>query len=170
MSTSDIKPSTKIVEALDEKVRQASGSGRSFSGTLEATTPAGKVNVGIEDADRLGVLAGPISATRPEGSPANVPAQAAEAVRRLNYLQEPLAVIESEDRRGRAILRSAAPRTTSSGGREYNEAILDGGDSISIRRYRSEPGARRKGVPTNLSRETLGRLADDLNEILDSTK
>jgi len=170
MIPSDEKPSQKIADTLDEKVRQASSSGRSFAGTIEATSPSGKISVGIEDADRLGVLVGPITASRPEGSPANVGAQAAEAVRRLNYLQEPLAVIESEDRRGRAILRSAAPRTTSSGGREYNEAILDGGDSISIRRYRSEPGARRKGVPTNLSRETLGRLADDLSDILDSTK
>src|SRR5262249_55052213 len=170
MSTSDIKPSTKIVEALDEKVRQASGSGRSFSGTLEATTPAGKVNVGIEDADRLGVLAGPVTATRPEGSPANVPAQAAQALRRLPYLQEPLAGSQSEDRRGRAILRSAAPRSTSGGGREYNEAILDGGDSISIRRFRSEPGSRRKAVPSNLSRDALGRLTDDLVDILEKTK
>jgi hypothetical protein len=170
MNASDDKPSIKIAEALDEKIRQASGTGRSFSGTVEATTPAGKVSVGVEDADRLGVLAGPITATRPEGSPVNVPAQAAEAVRRLNYLQEPLAVIESEDRRGRAILRSAAPRATSSGGREYNEAILDGGGSISIRRFRAEAGSRRKAVPSNLSRDTLGRLTDDLVDILEKTK
>ena len=170
MRSTDEKPSGKIAETLNEKVRQAASSGRAFSGTIEATTPSGKVSIGIEDADRLGVLAGPITMTRPEGSPANVPAQASEAVRRLNYLQEPLAVIESEDRRGRAILRSAAPRQTQSGGREYNEAVLDGGGSISIRRYRAEPGARRKGVPTNLSRETLGRLADDLSDILDTTR
>jgi len=170
MKTSDAKPSSQIGEALEEKIRQAAGSGRSFSGTIEAATPAGRVSVGIDDADRLGVLAGPITATRPEGSPANVPAQAAEAVRRLTYLQEPLAVIESEDRRGRAILRSAAPRQTSSGGREYNEAILDGGGSISIRRFRAESGARRRAVPSNLSRDTLGRLTDDLVDILEKTK
>ena len=169
MKASDTKPSTKIGEALDEKIRQAPA-GRPFSGTVEAATPSGKVSVVVEDADRLGVLAGPITATRPEGSPANVPAQAAEAVRRLTYLQEPLAVIESEDRRGRAIVRSAAPRTTSSGGREYNEAILDGGGSISIRRFRAESGSRRKAVPSNLSRDTLGRLTDDLVDILDKTR
>ena len=170
MKTTDPKPSTWITEALDAKIRQASGSRRSFAGTVEAVTPAGRVTVVVEDADRLGVLAGPVTATRPEGSPANVPAQAAEAVRRLTYLQEPLAVIESEDRRGRAILRSAAPRPADGGGREYNEAILDGGGSVSIRRYRAESGSRRKSVPSNLSRDTLGRLSDDLVDILDKTR
>lgn len=170
MKANDPKPSQTIGEALDEKVRQASGTGRSFSGTVEAHTRGGKVSVVVEDADRLGVLAGPVTATRPDGSPANVPEQAAEAVRRLTYLQEPLAVIESEDRRGRAILRSAAPRPAQAGGREYNEAILDGGGSISIRRYRAESGSRRKAVPANLSRDTLGRLTDDLVDILDKTR
>ena len=94
----------------------------------------------------------------PAGSPASVPAQAAETVRRINYLQEPFAVVETEDRRGRGILRSAMPRQVQ-GGREYNEAVLEGGESITVRRYRAETGSRRRQVPSNLSRETLAGAA-----------
>lgn len=160
------KVSDQLNQALADKIRQAGG--RSVGKTVvEASSPKGSVSVVVEDADRLGVLTGPITAQREGGGkPGGVPAQAAEAVRRLNYLQEPLAVIESEDRRARAILRSEAPRPTN-GGREYNEAVLDGDGSISIRRFRTDSAGRRRATPSNLSRETLGRLADDLLDILD---
>lgn len=166
MKDQSSKISDQLNQALADKIRQASG--RSVGKTVvEASTTEGRVTVVVEDADRLGVLAGPITAQRQGGGrPASVPTQATEAVRRLNYLQEPLAVIESEDRRARAILRSAVPRQTG-GGREYNEAILDGDGSISIRRFRADSGGRRRATPSNLSRETLGRLADDLLDILD---
>ena len=161
-----MKASDQINQALAEKIRAAGVDGRSVGKTtVEASTADGRVSVGIDDADRLGVLAGPITAQRPGGKPAAVKAQADEAVRKLHYLQEPLTIIETEARRGRAILRSTSPRPVGSG-REYNEAVLEGGDSISIRRYRTEQGSRRRTVPSNLSRETLGRLADDLTGIL----
>src|SRR5712691_5950305 len=155
MKTADQKASDQINQALADKIRQASAEGRSVGKTVvEAVTPSGRVSVVVEDADRLGVLAGQVNARNDGGSAASVPAQAREAVRRLNYLQEPLAIIETEDRKGgRAILRSAAPRPTGSGG-EYNEAVVDGGRSISIRRFRTETGSRRRTVPSNLSRET----------------
>jgi hypothetical protein len=161
------KPSDQINEALAEKIRAARADGRSVGKTsVEAATPSGKVTVVVEDADRLGVLAGPVTARKEDGRPSSVKSQAQETTRKITYLQEPLAIIETEEQRGRAILRSAEPRQTG-GAREYNEAILEGGDSISIHRYRSEPGKRRRAIPSNLSRETLGRLADDLPEILD---
>ena len=164
MKSQNQKASDQINQALAEKIRTAAG--RPVGKTsIEATTPAGDVTVVVEDADRLGLLAGPVAARREGGRPASVGAQAQEAVRQLDYLQEPLAVIESEERKGRAILRSALPRTAG-GGREYNEAVLDGGSAITIRRYRAEQGSRRRPVPSNLSRETLGRLADDLLDIL----
>ena len=162
-----MKASDQINQALAEKIKAASVDGRCVGKTsVDASTSDGRVSVGIDDADRLGVLAGPISAQRPGGArPAAVKAQAEEAVRKIGYLQEPLTIVETEARRGRAILRSAEPRQTGTG-REYNEAVLDGGDSISIRRYRADQGSRRRSVPSNLSRETLGRLADDLTDIL----
>jgi hypothetical protein len=157
--------SRQLEEALDGKVREASaGTGPSPPCAIEAATAAGSVSVQVEDADRLGILAGPVTARRAAGT-GSVAAQAREAARRLNYLQEPLTVVESEGKRARAILRSETPRQAG-GGREYNEAVLQGGDSITIRRYRAESGSRRKAIPSNLSRETLGRLADDLIDIL----
>jgi hypothetical protein len=160
------KPSSQIDKALDGKIRDAAREGRSVGKTtIEAQTGSGRTTVVVDDADKYGVLAGPVSSETPGGKPSAVPAQAAEAVKKINYLQEPLAVIETEDRRGRGILRSATPRQVE-GGREYNEAILDGGGSITIRRFRAESGSRRRQVPSNLSRETLGRLVDDLGEIL----
>jgi hypothetical protein len=166
MSGTQQAVSTKLGEALDDTVRSAAREGKPPKPvTIEASAEGGAVSVGVEDADRLGALVGPVSARRTDGTSGNVGQQAEEAVRRLSYLQEPLAIIESEGKRARAILRSAVPRQTESG-REYNEAVLQGGDSISIRRYRTDSGSRRKTVPSNVSRETLGRLADDLVEIL----
>ena len=166
MTQTQDQVSARIGEVLDEMVKGAGREARApRPTTIEASGPGGSVSVAVEDADRLGVLAGPVSARRTDGGSGNVGAQAEEAVRRLTYLPEPLAIIESEGKRARAILRSAVPRQTA-GGREYNEAVLQGGDSISIRRFRVESGSRRKSVPSNMSRETLGRLADDLVDIL----
>ena len=165
MKPTPASASRQIDEALEESLRKASADGRSAGPlTIEAVTSDGSVLVQVEDVDRLGALAGPMTAKRP-GERGDVAIQAKEAARRLNYLQEPLTVTETEAKRGRAILRSETPRQ-GGGGREYNEAVLQGGDSISIRRYRAESGSRRRTVPSNLSRETLGRLADDLIDIL----
>jgi len=167
MKPSPPTASRQIGDGLDRAIREAAGEGRRPApATVDAETPKGRVSVSVEDADRLGVLAGPVNAKRADGGTGSVGAQARELARRVNYLQEPLAVVETEDRRGRAVVRSAAPRPAPDGGREYNEAVLTGGDSVTIRRYRAEPGARRKTVPSNLSREALGRLADDLVDIL----
>lgn len=168
MDQTAARPSSQIDTILNDRIREAAAEGRAVGKTtLEAASGSSKATVVVEDADRFGVLAGSVAAERPGGGPSSVPRQAAEAVRRINYLQEPLAVIETEDRRGRGILRSATPREVE-GGREYNEAVLDGGGSITIKRFRAETGSRRRQVPSNLSRETLGRLVDDVTDILES--
>lgn len=166
MNRTDSTASEQIQETLAQRARESTSQRRAPGATIiEADTPIGHVSASIEDSDRLGVLAGPVTARRTDGKTGSVGAQAREAVRRLNYLQEPLTIVETEEARGRAIVRSEAPRSTRRG-REYNEAVLQNGDAISIRRYRAEGGSRRKAVPSNLSRETLGRLADDLLEIV----
>src|SRR2546430_1056461 len=125
MAANDPRPSAQIDATLDAKLGEAAREGRPLGRTtVEAETPSGSVTIVVEEAERLGVLAGSIGANRAGGVPADIPAQAEDLVRRLNYLQEPLAVIESEARRARTILRSAAPRKVE-GGREYNEAVLD---------------------------------------------
>lgn len=162
----DPRPSIAIDRFLDEKLRQAARDGRRVGrATIEATTPTTRSTIVVEDADRLGVLAGSVSVQRTNRVGGAVARKAESLVRRITYLQEPLAVIEAEDRRGRAIVRSASPRPAS-GAREYNEAVIDEGNSITIRRFRAESGSRRRQVGSNLSRETLGRLADDLAEIV----
>jgi len=161
------KVSAKLDRLLDENLREAAREGRPVGKfTVEATSPSGRVSVTAEDADRLGILVGSVDARAAGGRPQDIPAQAEKARRRLNYLQEPLAVVETDARRGRGILRSDEPREVEKG-REYNEAVLEGGDSISIHRYRVEPGLRRRPVPSNLSRDTLRRLVDDLTDILE---
>src|SRR5213593_3992839 len=98
MDTNDPKPSTQINGILDGKLREASRESRPFGRTtIEATVPSGKVTVIVEDAERFGVMAGSVGAERQGGKPGDVPAQAEDAVRRLNYLQEPLAIIETDD-------------------------------------------------------------------------
>ena len=166
MAPKNTSPSRQIDKILDAKVRGADRGGRPLGRTTVAVrTPSGTATVVVDDADRLGVQASSVGLQQAGGSPSDVSRQAQEAVRRLTYLQEPLAVIETDAHRGRSILRSSTPRKTD-GGPEYNEAVLDGGESITIKRFRAEPGARRRQVPSNLSRDTLRRIVDDLGDIL----
>src|SRR3989442_15749449 len=99
MAANDPKPSAQIDAILDGKLREAAREGRPLPRTtVEAKTPSGSVTVVVEEADRLGVLAGSVGAQRRGGSPSHVPAQAEDAVRRLNYLRGPLAATQSETR------------------------------------------------------------------------
>lgn len=162
-----LSPSAQIDAALDAAVGEAGAAGRPVGGmTVEADLPDGRSRVVVEDAERLGVLASSVEVERAGGAASSVTEQANEVARRLIYLSEPMAVIETDAKRGRGVVRSSSLRPSAEGP-EYNEAILEGGGSIRIRRYRVEGRSRRR-VASNLSRETLGRLVDDLDAILRS--
>ena len=128
------------------------------------------VEMEVADADRLGLLCNETRVSRRGGQegPGDADAlvqQAGEMIRRVTYLQESLALIELDRSRGRAILRSANPRVDGDS-IHYYEAVLEGGRSANLRRYRYDRGGHgRRAEPANLSTETASRLAGDLLDL-----
>jgi hypothetical protein len=158
---------SRFLQALARAKTRATTSGRPIR--VRLAREGAEVEMDVSDADRLGLLSTETRAVRKGGSeesdPAALTRQANEMARRVTYLQEPLAVIEMDGRRGRAVLRSASPRTEGSSIR-YTEAVFENGRSATVRRYRTERGTRtRRAEPSNLSTETAARLAGDLLDI-----
>lgn len=119
----------------------------------------------VADADRLGVLLDEAELTREgPGEPGGLERQAKGLHDELRSLGERLALLEIEAERGRAILRSTTPLLLPEA-IEYDEAELEGGRRVVLRRYRFDRGSgTRRAVPANLGAEALPRLARELLE------
>ncbi len=80
-------------------------------------------------------------------------------------LMEPLKVIEIDEQRNEAILRSEEP-TTRGDRRAHFELKLQGTRRATLTRYAAEtaPAAQRKSIAFALTRESLSKLVDDLTK------
>jgi hypothetical protein len=88
---------------------------------------------------------------------------AQETAKRVRGLLEPLKVIEIDDQRNEALLRSDEP--ASKGDRlAYYELLLQGTTGASLRRYEGfrDPGQRREQVPFIVTHEALARIVADI--------
>ncbi|NOK60733.1 MAG: hypothetical protein GFH27_549289n285 [Chloroflexi bacterium AL-W] len=95
-------------------------------------------------------------------------AKAAEIVRQLSYLEEPLAVWELDSRENMAQLRSLPPQRDGAE-RSYWEVVLkvDGEPSISIARYSWSPGMpEREIVAYPATFALVARIANSLETVL----
>lgn len=99
---------------------------------------------------------------------------AAEAIeRRVNYLMEPLKLVELDSTSNALQIRSEKPEIVD-GTISYFECILKSGswfgyrNSLVFRRYSHRPGEEksRRIIPFPLTKKQFGRLIDDLLEIL----
>lgn len=79
---------------------------------------------------------------------------------KLTYLLEPIGVVEADADRCCVQLRSSPPQKGEDGTSYYELLVRRGGD-ISLSRYSKKPGQLRQIVPANITREVLGRLAND---------
>ena len=79
---------------------------------------------------------------------------------KLTYLLEPIGVVEADSDRCSVQLRSNPPQKGEDGTSYYELMIRRGGD-ITLSRYTKHPGQLRQIVPAQVTREVLGRLADD---------
>jgi hypothetical protein len=158
--------STRFLQALERARAKRGDSAEPIS--VHVSRGGAELDVDITDADRLGVLTTAIKVTRksaPSGDEAALVGQSNELIRRVTYLQESFALIELERARSRAVLRSANPQVDGDS-IQYYEAVLEGGRSATIKRYRFErTGRTRRVVPANLSTETAGRLGGDLLDL-----
>ena len=79
---------------------------------------------------------------------------------KLTYLLEPIGVVEADADRCSVQLRSNPPQKGEDGTSYYELMVRRGGD-ITLSRYSKKPGQLRQIVPAHVTREVLGRLADD---------
>lgn len=118
------------------------------------------------EADRiepLGVTAIELTLETPElGKVTLFELQAASAdlCRRVNYLLEPIAPIET-DSQGCSVQMRSNPPQRDDNGRRYYELHLSRGGRIELCRYEKVPGQPRTRVPAVLTHEVACRLVDD---------
>ena len=153
--------------ALLEELRRKVAAREGNEGPVEIRRTRGpwRLRLRIADADRLGVLLDEAELTREgAGNPADIEKQAKGLLDELRSLGERLALLEIESERGRAILRSASPLLLPEA-IEYDEAELEGGRRVVLRRYRFDRSSgRRRAVSSNLGSAALPRLARELLE------
>ncbi|HTU17929.1 MAG TPA: hypothetical protein VMG10_07675 [Gemmataceae bacterium] len=98
-----------------------------------------------------------------EASAVELPAHAQQVCERATGLLEPLCVVEVDDPRQMALLRSEQPGQRGDE-RFYYEVLLDGNGGATVRRYQTphagEP--RRQQVGFTLTHEALAKLVRDL--------
>lgn len=153
---------------LDEIVRQKLAEWRPNSGrqTLTGADAAcgWTVAVTAERVETVGCQLWELSLRRAAASPAiDIRARAEEISRRVTGLLEPLHVLEVDQGRNVALLRSEQPGQHGES-RFYYEVMVEGNGSASVRRYQApqqgEP--RRQQIVFTLTHEALTKLVRDL--------
>ena len=82
--------------------------------------------------------------------------------KRVNYLLEPIAPIET-DADGCIVQMRSNPPLVGDTGRFYYELLLRRGGSVELCRYEKQASSPRVRVPATLTHEVLGRLAEDFD-------
>src|SRR5436190_22044805 len=85
---------------------------------------------------------------------------------KLTYLLEPIGLVEADADRCSIQLRSNPPQKGEDETSYYELMVRRGGD-ITLSRYSKQPGQLRHIIPAQVTREVLGRLADDFIAALD---
>jgi hypothetical protein len=94
-------------------------------------------------------------------------AASAELARRINYLLEPIAPIETDAQGCTVQMRSNPPQKDDNAWRYY-ELLIRRGGSIALCRYEKKPTQPRVRIPAVLTHEVVGRLVDDFSATVDS--
>lgn len=96
---------------------------------------------------------------------AQLEAVAGELTRRLTYLLEPLAPVETDAQRALVQCRSQPPERNDDGA-HYYELLVERGGRASLCRYHAPPGKPRQRVPAEVTRQVFLRLVEDFGEVL----
>lgn len=133
---------------------------------LEAHAQDGQISATAKlvDHDRLGNLAENITVKSDNAAPSSTRSKAETFAHRATYLPERLGFVETEAG-GSAVLRST-PETMRGKNSEYFEAKI-GDNEVSLERFKPrESGGGRDNVPFHVTDDTLGRLANDAAQAL----
>jgi hypothetical protein len=144
---------------------------------FEWNSPDIKVKGDLSELDSIGILLNSLEVSKninEERDIAEYLKSAAEAIeKRINYLMEPLKIIELDSTTNAVQLRSERPEA-SDGHLSYYELVLKAGkwfgyrNHVSAHRYsqRIEDEPNRQSVPFPITKKQFQKLIDDLTEIL----
>ena len=155
-----------IRDDLNTHLSQLAASG---SGPTTVSVSEGGVSVDVElsAVESLGCQVARVLVSAPSlGSAAVSTLQkwSDELAKRITYLLESLAPLETDEEAGQLLMRSASPQQLPAG-RQYYECVLAGvaNGTVSFQRYEATKGqAGRSPVDMVLTRDVLGRLVFDL--------
>ena len=135
----------------------ATAEGRS---TLNVDEGGSSIAVTADRNDEMGTMAWEVSVKRPANSVDSVKGWANRCAERVTGLPEPLKVLEIDDKRDEAVLRSSKA-TRRGDSRYYYEVVLKGTTEAHLRRYQAT-GTRRSQVAFPITHEALGRVVEGI--------
>jgi hypothetical protein len=130
---------------------------------LEITTPEGRLRCELNAVNPIACSFSCLTWESPRLAGAGLERlklAADELSRRLNYLLEPVALVESDPLAGVAQMRSDPPQRNASGV-TYYELLVGREGALSLCRFHRAPGHARAMVSAQVTREVLVRLAED---------
>jgi len=132
--------------------------------TLAVDVPAGRLTAEILAVDAIGCSTSAVTFATPQLAKATVhelKKVSDDLSHRLNYLLEPISLIEADAELATVQMRSNPPQKDDDGTRYYELLVRRGGE-LSLVRYQKLPGQPRQPVPAHLTREVFVKLAGDL--------
>lgn len=135
--------------------------------TLQASADGWSAAVTAECVDVVGCRLWELSLRRTAATPAvELKTRAGQICQRVTGLLEPLRLVEVDEPRNTALLRSEEPGQLGDE-RFYYEVLLTGDGSSEVRRYQTphEGQPRRQQVAFTLTHEALAKLVRDLQMI-----
>jgi hypothetical protein len=155
-----------LAETLQGRLAEWRPAGEGRHSWSESFPEAGwAVGLAADRTDTLGCLVWELILTRTADAPAGLTLKgwADGIAARVSGLMEDLKVLEVDDVRHEALLRSDGP-TTKGDDRLYYEVHLRGLTHATVRRYKGSraAGTRREQVAFALTHEVLAKLADDV--------
>lgn len=132
-------------------------------GLLQVQTSTGLVEADLVGVDAIGCAFQTLAYTTDKLAAATLDelkAISQTLTAKLTYLLEPIGLVEADSDRCSVQLRSSPPQKNDDGTSYYELMVRKGGD-ITLSRYSKKSGQLRQIVPAQVTREVLGRLADD---------
>ena len=132
-------------------------------GLLQVQTPEGRVEADLVAVDAIGCSFQTLAYMTDKLAGASLDqlkSISQSLTGKLTYLLEPIGVVEADSDRCSVQLRSSPPQKNDDGTTYYELMVRKGGD-ITLSRYSKKPGQLRLIVPAHVTREVIGRLADD---------
>ena len=132
-------------------------------GLLQADVAGGRIEADLLAVDAIGCsfqTLGYSTSQLADASLEDLKQISTELTAKLTYLLEPIGLVEADADRCSIQLRSNPPKKGEDETSYYELMVRRGGD-ITLSRYSKKTGQLRQIIPANVTREVLGRLADD---------